>query len=66
MTNNHITHQLLLSRVSEFHKEAAAERLANEVAHSHRVGVGTLLVRWLRARRGRTRGPQPQAAPDAP
>lgn len=54
MTSNHITHQLALSRVSELHKEAAAVRLADEVAHSHRVGVGTSLVRWLRARRGRT------------
>jgi hypothetical protein len=65
MTSNHITHHLLLSRVSELHKEAAAVRFANEVAHSHRVGVGTLLARWLRARRGRTRGPQPKAASDA-
>lgn len=54
MTSNHITRQLMLSRVSELHKEAAAVRLANEVAHSHRVGVGTSLVRWLRTRRGRT------------
>ena len=33
MTSSHITHQLALSRVSELHKEAAADRLANEVAH---------------------------------
>lgn len=65
MTSNHITHQLALSRVSELHKEAAAVRLANEVAHSHRVGARRLLMRWLRARRGRTRSPQPEAASDA-
>ena len=65
MTSSHITHQLALSRVSEFHRKAAAARVANEVAHGHRAGVPTVLVRWLRARRRRARDPQPQPATDA-
>ncbi len=47
MTNGHFTYQLALSRISELHTEAAARRLANEVAPGHRPGVPTLLVRWL-------------------
>jgi hypothetical protein len=64
MTSPHITRQLQLSRISELHKQAAADRLANEVAHGDRVGVPTFLVRWLRVRRRRARGGQPQAASD--
>ena len=61
---NHTTYQLALFRISELHKEAAAARLAKEVPHGHRAGARRLLARWLRARRGRSRGPQPQAASD--
>jgi len=58
MITGDIAHQLALSRISELHNQAAAGRLANEVASRHRAGPRTLLVRWLRARRG----PRPQAA----
>jgi len=64
MTSSHITQQIQISRVSELHKQAAAERLANEIAADHRAGVPTFLVRWLPARRRRARGGQPQAASD--
>ncbi len=65
MINGYLTYQLAVSRINELHEASAAERLANEVAHGRRRRVPTLLVRLLRARRGRVRGPQPQAASDA-
>ena len=65
MTSSHITHQLALSRINEFHRNATAARMATEVAHGRRRGVPTVLLRWLRARRGRARDTQPQTATDA-
>ena len=64
MTSTHITYRFALSRINELRQEAAAARLANEVARGHRAGMPRLLVRWPRARRGRARGPQPQAVSD--
>jgi hypothetical protein len=66
MTSSHIRYQFQLLRVSEIHGEAAAIGLANQVAFGHRAGLRKWLVRWLPAWRGRARGPQPHAAPDAP
>ena len=65
MTGSYITYQLHLSRVSELHREAAAARLANQVAHGQRAGVQALLLRWLRGGHRRARGAQPQAASGA-
>jgi len=47
MANTHITYQLALSRITEFHNEAAAARLTNEVPPGHRGGLWQRLVRSL-------------------
>ena len=65
MTSSHITYALQRSRVSEFHQDAAAVRLANEVTDGHRAGARTRLVKRLRAWGARARGPQPRPAADA-
>ena len=62
MTNGHITYRLHFSLINEMQEMAATMRLANEVPRGHRGGARTLLVRWLRAQRERTRGAQTRPA----
>jgi len=65
MTNPHMTYQLALYRITEFHNEAAAARLTNEAPSGQRAGLWRRLVRALPVRRGRARNPVPQAGTEA-
>ena len=65
MTNPHMTYQLALYRITEFHNEAAAARLTNKVPPGHRRGLWQRLVRSLPVLRGRARNHIPQAGAEA-